>query len=582
MPCIMEVGYKKDLRNNYMVIDKSTDIEYSSFCIKMLEKQEIEGLLLLEQKQIDNKKLLYYDITGKQSINNILEKTTLSVNALKILCSGIIQAIEMAYEYLLPEDDFILAPDFIYQDIVSGKPFLCLYPGYGINIKDQMGQLMEFLMNKVDYNDREAVYLVYRLYAVSKEEGYTFGHLKEVLFDNERNRQENSNVKEEGYISDSHAINTHVAARDDIKNIKDERVPLLNRAGGNIKESRIPVVMEKVEGEEEIAYYSPFTCLMAAGCVLAGIAVIVISIAGKIIYNSLGTRIDYSKLAALLIILACLESYLMSKLFNKKNKITKIIKTKEYIDPRADYNDYSSYKIKCKNNIMDLISRFFKIRKENCDNSSDSPVNTVIKNPDENRYAETNANIHDEAVFDVFNNTHGDKCLNIYDQSKTCSCANIHNDNTGDEIKYKDNNADMEGVSPTCLLNFPEDNFQDDNFAEDNFPKENIPKENERMPVLKAMDKTGCQDIAVSSYPFFIGKLKKNVDYCLDSETVSRYHAKITKEGESFYITDLNSTNGTFINDEPLQTYQKKEIKNGDIIAFANIKYQFIIKPMQL
>jgi pSer/pThr/pTyr-binding forkhead associated (FHA) protein len=66
------------------------------------------------------------------------------------------------------------------------------------------------------------------------------------------------------------------------------------------------------------------------------------------------------------------------------------------------------------------------------------------------------------------------------------------------------------------------------------------------------------------------------VDYCLEKDVVSRFHAKITKEQEQYYITDLNSTNGTFVNQEPLQTYQKKEIKLGDEIAFANIRYQFL------
>ncbi len=96
------------------------------------------------------------------------------------------------------------------------------------------------------------------------------------------------------------------------------------------------------------------------------------------------------------------------------------------------------------------------------------------------------------------------------------------------------------------------------------------------LPCLRAFDNLNYKDILISSSPFFIGKLKKTVDYCLEKEGISRFHAKITKEGEQYYLTDLNSTNGTFINDEALLTYQKKELIAGDKITFANIEYNFI------
>lgn len=559
MQCAVEVGYKKDLRNNYMIIEKSTNKEYAPFCIKMLERQEIEGLLSVEQKLIDNKTLLYYDITAKQSINNILEKSTLSIKGLKSLCSGVIQAIEKAYEYLLSEDDFILAPDFIYQDITSGTPFICLFPGYCINIKDQMSGLMEFLMNKVDYNDKEAVYLVYRLYAVSKEEGYTFEHLKEVLLNKEKNMLETRKDITSVNISDSHSrINTrldthigeHIEKPAAIKNVKEEQIPQ-NRVIGNIKESNIHVVMEKVEGETEITCYSLVTYLIAGGCLLAGIVILVMSVISKIIFNSIGTRIDYSKLAALFIIIGCVEGYLMSKLFDKKNRITKIVKTKEYIDPRSDYNSYSSYKPTSKNQIIKKVTGQSRLTERSYDNSFTSPVKNTRESKSIDTCLDTYSPASESSCKEISTSTYE----STYESTYANTHENVQTTVNRHESNYKDND-EIEVSSPTCLLNASVDK--------------------DCMPVLKAMDKVKYKDIPVTSYPFFIGKLKKNVDYCLESDTVSRYHAKITKEGEEIYLTDLNSTNGTFINDEPLQTYQKKEIRYGDVIAFANIKYQLL------
>ena len=38
----------------------------------------------------------------------------------------------------------------------------------------------------------------------------------------------------------------------------------------------------------------------------------------------------------------------------------------------------------------------------------------------------------------------------------------------------------------------------------------------------------------------------------LPSSTVSRHHAEIRREGSQFFLSDLNSTNGTLLNREPV------------------------------
>lgn len=565
-----EVGYVKDLKNNYMVIEMNNDADFASFCIKMLERQEIDGLLSLEQRFIDNRQLLYYDITARQSIKNILEKSLLTVNDLRSLCSGIIFSIEMAYEYLLPEDDFLLTPDFIYQDIASGKAFLCLYPGYGVSIREQMGGLMEYLMNKVDYNDREAVYLVYRLYAVSREEGYTLEHMKEVLeekadtsaqtraVDTAAAKPENASAATDG--TDSAPAGRKAVSGIPVKGISKS----INRQGnlaagktaGGRKDHKIPVVMEKLEQEEERACYSLATYLIAGICALAGIGVLAAGFMGKIVYNSLGTRIDYSKLAALIIILGCLESYLMSKLFDKKRKITRMVKTREYIDPRMDYYNTSlsdtdrdidrSAKADAGFNIMQTISEQIRPTKRNCGRKNNEYAKSpVSQSPDNN----------------------ADKITGGIYRPERLSSVKVPFDIMPTRMLSDE-------CQPTELLTKKEP-------SENQIPADTEPEIKESTPVLMAMDKINYKDIVITNYPFFIGKLKRNVDFHLDSDIVSRYHAKITKEGDSFYLTDLNSTNGTYINDELLQTYQAKEIKFGDIIAFASIKYQFLPQDKQ-
>ena len=66
-----------------------------------------------------------------------------------------------------------------------------------------------------------------------------------------------------------------------------------------------------------------------------------------------------------------------------------------------------------------------------------------------------------------------------------------------------------------------------------------------------------------------IGKRRGEVDLVLDHAGVSRLHARILREGDSFFLEDLNSTNGTFKNGLRLQPYEKRELEEGDEIGFG-------------
>ena len=74
-----------------------------------------------------------------------------------------------------------------------------------------------------------------------------------------------------------------------------------------------------------------------------------------------------------------------------------------------------------------------------------------------------------------------------------------------------------------------------------------------------------------------IGKLKNTVDVVIDQPTISRMHAKLRRVDQEYYLTDLNSTNGTFVNGQRLESGQNQRINPGDQIRFAEIAYEFQI-----
>jgi diguanylate cyclase (GGDEF)-like protein len=76
----------------------------------------------------------------------------------------------------------------------------------------------------------------------------------------------------------------------------------------------------------------------------------------------------------------------------------------------------------------------------------------------------------------------------------------------------------------------------------------------------------------IGSAPFEIGRSSKN-DLFLDQESVSRHHARITFDGAEYWVTDLNSTNGTFVNDV---SAREQRLRDGDQVRVGRSILKFM------
>ena len=63
----------------------------------------------------------------------------------------------------------------------------------------------------------------------------------------------------------------------------------------------------------------------------------------------------------------------------------------------------------------------------------------------------------------------------------------------------------------------------------------------------------------------------------LDSETVSRKHARVSIREGSVFIEDLGSRNGTFVNGK--QVVEKVQIKPGDAVQFGDVRFELFQTP---
>ena len=111
------------------------------------------------------------------------------------------------------------------------------------------------------------------------------------------------------------------------------------------------------------------------------------------------------------------------------------------------------------------------------------------------------------------------------------------------------------------------ENFKacDDENAQSEFP--------ENMRLLNPKTNTEFQ---INIKKVKIGRDASNQVVISDDTFTSRYHAWITFESGKFWLEDLSSTNGTFLNGHPL--LKRQEIKAGDKIRVGHTELSLIQK----
>ena len=98
---------------------------------------------------------------------------------------------------------------------------------------------------------------------------------------------------------------------------------------------------------------------------------------------------------------------------------------------------------------------------------------------------------------------------------------------------------------------------------------------NLNLPYLKRTLGNSTETIIIKQFPFMLGRLVNQVDYCINNPAVGKLHAEISKINESYFISDMNSRNGTIINGERIEPTKKSIIKNGDRITLGNEEFLF-------
>ena len=185
----MKINYQREFRHNYLIIDPE-ELVWQGYESQMLLRNQIEGVLRLQIRQIDEKIRFFYEITSKQPLSRILENRNIQAEEIRKLMLGLFGVLERMDIYLLREENIFLEPEYLYVDPDTFRVWLCVIPGLKKNFSENFGKLLEYLLGSVNHQDKESVVLAYGLYQETRKENYGLADLIRMLQGGQKQKEE--------------------------------------------------------------------------------------------------------------------------------------------------------------------------------------------------------------------------------------------------------------------------------------------------------------------------------------------------------------------------------------------------------
>lgn len=375
----MEISYKKDGNHNFLIM-KEEKIDEEDYKLQMIINNNIEGIIPLSIKKINNKPEVHYEITSMLSLESMYAKKQISGREMYALIKSIKKLADNLKEYLIDINHIVFGVEFVYLKRQEQKYMFCYYPQSTINFQDSIRNFFDKLLEYINHNDKTAVLIAYGVQQITISDSFTVQDLMECA-------EKNIQASEQKY-----------------------KLP-----------ARKQESFENTDKED---------------------------------LNNIKKRVDQPN----------------------------------------------------KTGIFKIIAGIFKGKKKYQD--------------------------EDELLYNAENE--------IYNSGE----EKLKNEKSTENIIGETEDATMLLTSYGAI----------------------------EAITLRRVDEE-AMEITPSRFPCVLGKSKRSSDFYVDSPVVSRVHMRISENMAEYFVEDLNSTNGTFVNGVQLMPYELKEIKIGDQITLADVDF---------
>ena len=168
--------YVRNLNKNYtrILLDNDTNYKRYQYCI--LFRGGIKHLLPCSGRQIDNCNYLYYDISSNQNVKQLFAEKHISREWMKSFLWSVKRLRQELNRFLLEERYIVWSPEYIYQELEKNNFSFLYIPYYEqyMHGDEDFEKLLEFWVDRIDYDDTALVEFVYHAYEQFASAGYNY------------------------------------------------------------------------------------------------------------------------------------------------------------------------------------------------------------------------------------------------------------------------------------------------------------------------------------------------------------------------------------------------------------------------
>lgn len=511
----MYAEYKRDVSHNYLILREDEKVNTASYQVRMLTGNVIPSILKCRIQGLDGNLLFYYDITSRQSLASFYEQRKFHSKDLHMLFGGFIRVMEEMAEFLMNTDQLLLCPEYIFLDIEKREVKFCCLPDYHHPIQEQFRELTEYLLPRLDHEDPLAVSMGYGVYRKAMETGFQLEHIKEAIYQNREATGKNDN-KESAQKQEQKLTGNNLDGADNFGEEIQKKTDVSQLLKTDMEDKTSKRKDKKKEESVSHKFANEWTAALL--CVSTAAVMIILLILRYLGYLP---GIPAEAIFGGAIILLALAAFLSWTAEKKKQKKQMSAEWRQKVQRElADTKESDDKKKRAERNSENLYEADISQRKMSEWGEEKYKMSEWTGETGANRL-ENSQNVYRETVQQNEN----------YETEKT--------ENYGETVVLSAGQTE----GPASLVS--------------------------REPGELAT-------IYLDRDLMVIGKMENAADAVISLPTVSRIHAKIRKVDEEYYLSDLNSRNGTSVNGRLLKTGEEYKLQDEDQVEFAQARYIFL------
>ena len=172
---------------------EETEVYHEDYQMRMLQMNEIKGILPVKGRGVDGASFYDYNVSGKVSVQALYERNKISGEELKLFLRQLLAVIRETENYLLNIHCILMKPEYIFYE--EGRFYFCYYPRAKQELWEELHKLTEYFVKRADYEDKECVRIVFILHKETMMENYSLEKIvKECLKEEKKIKAEETDA----------------------------------------------------------------------------------------------------------------------------------------------------------------------------------------------------------------------------------------------------------------------------------------------------------------------------------------------------------------------------------------------------